>query len=275
VALWDAASAVERGKISGLGTNNIGIATSPDGRLLAVGDRARKVKVWDLAASLELTNFVAHSGAVFGLVFLEGGKILLTADSTSEIKRWEAGSWREISSWKMDNGVSAVDVSSDERFLAAAHGNGTVKVWGARTGHELATFDAHPASIPSVTFTPDAKLFITGGEDGAAKLWDTVSWKELAVLRGTLLGVHAVAVSRDGQRLVTGSNAREAVKIWDLSTRQEVLNLEGQGSQFSQAMFSHDGNTLVAVNIDGWAHVWHVPSLAEIEATERANAKAN
>ena len=64
-----------------------------------------------------------------------------------------------------------------------------------------------------MTFTPDALLFITGGEDGAAKLWETVTWKELAVLRGTLLGVHAVAVSRDGQRLVTGSNAREAVKI--------------------------------------------------------------
>jgi len=200
---------------------------------------------------------------------------LLTADSTSEIKRWEVGSWREISSWQMGRGVSAVDVSSDSRFLAAAYGNGTVKIWDARSGQELAMFEAHPASIPSVTFTPDATLFITGGEDGAAKLWDPATWKELAVLRGTLLGVHAVAVSRDGQRLVTGSNAREAVKIWDLSTRQEVLNLEGQGSQFSQALFSHDGNTLVALNIDGWAHLWHVPSLTEIEATERANAKSN
>ena len=275
VALWDAGSAVEREKIGGLGTNNIGIVTSPDGRLLAVGDRGRKVKVWDLAASKETTNFVAHSGAVSWLAFLEGGKVLLTADSTSEIKRWEVGSWRELSSWKMDSGVSAVDVSSDERFLAAAHGNGTVKVWDAKTGDELAAFDAHPASIPSVTFTPDARLFVTGGEDGAAKLWDTATWKELAALRGTLLGVHAVAVSRDGQRLVTGSNAREAVKIWDLSTRQEVLNLEGQGSQFSQAEFSHDGNTLVAVNIDGWAHFWHVPSFLEIEAIERANAKSN
>ena len=126
-----------------------------------------------------------------------------------------------------------------------------------------------------MTFTPDASVLITGGEDGAAKLWDTVTWKELAALRGTLLGVHAVAVSRDGQRLVTGSNAREAVKIWDLATRQEVLNLEGQGSQFGQTLFSHDGNTLVAVNIDGWAHVWHVPTLAEIEAIESANAKSN
>jgi len=222
-----------------------------------------------------VTNFVAHPGAIFGVVFLEGGKVLLTADSTSEVKRWEVGPWREISSWKMDYGVSAVDVSSDERFLAAGHQNGTVKIWDAKTGRELVAFDAHPAWIPSVAFTPDAKLFITGGEDGAAKLWDPSAWKELAVLRGTLLGVHAVAVSPDGERLVTGSNAKEAVKIWDLATRQEVLNLEGQGSQFSQAIFSPDGNTLVAVNIVGWAHVWHVPSLAEIETIERANAKSN
>jgi WD40 repeat protein/serine/threonine protein kinase len=274
-AFWDPLTVTEQGGIVALGTNNLRVAVSSDGTLLAAGDRARRLKVRSLVTGTELTNFIAHSGGVYPVKFLADDKVLLTGDSSGKIKRWEVATWREISSWEMDDGVSAVGVSSDERFLAAAHGNGTVTVWDAKTGQELAAFAAHPASIPSVAFTPDARLFITGGEDGAAKLWDTATWKELAALRGTLLGVHAVAVSRDGQRLITGSNAREAVKIWDLATRQEVLNLEGQGSQFSQAIFSHDGSTLVAVNIDGWAHVWHVPSLAEIEATEKANAKSN
>ena len=33
------------------------------------------------------------------------------------------------------------------------------------TEEKLAMFEAHPASIPSVTFTPDATLFITGDGD--------------------------------------------------------------------------------------------------------------
>ena len=115
----------------------------------------------------------------------------------------------------------------------------------------------------------------TGSEDGLTKLWDPETGQELTALRGTLLSVHSVTFSSDGQRLATGSNSKEAVKLWDLPTRQEVANLEGRGSFFYRTGFSPDGNVLVSVNIDGLFHIWHAPSLAEIEAVERANAKSN
>jgi WD40 repeat protein len=37
-----------------------------------------------------------------------------------------------------------------------------------------------------------------------------------------LLGVHGLAFSHDGYRLVTGSVGKEALKLWDLTTMQEV-----------------------------------------------------
>ena len=116
---------------------------------------------------------------------------------------------------------------------------------------------------------------ITGSEDGLTKLWNPQTGQELTALRGTLLSVHSVTVSFDGQRLATGSNAKEAVKLWDLPTRQEVANLEGHGSFFYRTGFSPDGNVLVSVNIDGLFHIWRAPSLTEIEAIETADAKTN
>ena len=115
----------------------------------------------------------------------------------------------------------------------------------------------------------------TASEDGLAKLWDPTTRKEKSVLKGHLLGVHSIGISPDGQRLATGSNAKEAIKVWDLSTHRELLNLEGRGAQFRQTIFSPDGNLLVSINGDGMLHVWRAPSLTEIETIELANAKPN
>jgi len=42
-------------------------------------------------------------------------------------------------------------------------------------------------------------------------------------LRGHMMAVHAVAFSRDGRRVITGGGPGEAVKIWDMATRQELI----------------------------------------------------
>ncbi|MHC4692875.1 MAG: WD40 repeat domain-containing protein [Planctomycetota bacterium] len=82
-------------------------------------------------------------------------------------------------------------------------------------------------------------------------------------------GAHAVAFSPDGRRLATGGDGREAVKLWDVSTRRELLRLPGQGTLFSYVAFSPDGIWLAACNYwEGKLHLWRAPSWEEIEAAE-------
>jgi len=82
-----------------------------------------------------------------------------------------------------------------------------------------------------------------------------------------------VIFSPDGKRLATGgSNPDDAVKLWDVDSWQEVLTLEGAGSQFSPTAFSHDGNAVGTLSGDGILHVWQAPSWEEITAAE-ANEK--
>jgi WD40 repeat protein len=59
------------------------------------------------------------------------------------------------------------------------------------------------------------------------------------------------------------------VKLWDLTTGQEVVTLEGTGMLFHFTRFSPDGNLIAAINGDGKAHLWRAPSWAEIEAAEK------
>jgi WD40 repeat protein len=71
--------------------------------------------------------------------------------------------------------------------------------------------------------------------------------------------------------LAAGSGGREAVKLWETVTWQEVLTLAGEGTMFRFVAFSPDGQTLMARNDQGLLHIWSAPSL---EAIEKADAAA-
>ena len=67
----------------------------------------------------------------------------------------------------------------------------------------------------AVTFSPDGKTVVTGGDDNTARIWD-LAGKQLAVLEGHTDSVRSVAFDPDGTTLFTGS-ADKTVKAWRVS----------------------------------------------------------
>jgi len=53
-----------------------------------------------------------------------------------------------------------------------------------------------------------------------------------------------------------------------------VLTLEGQGFIFEHTAFSSDGRMIGSANVQGILHLWRAPTWTEIEAAEKAEAKA-
>ena len=84
----------------------------------------------------------------------------------------------------------------------------------------------------------------------------------------------SAALSPDGKRLALGGFGRRAVTLWDIESQQELLALEGEGSNFWRSEFSPDGNVLASENMKGVLHLWRAPSWAEIEAAESQEAKS-
>ena len=96
------------------------------------------------------------------------------------------------------------------------------------------------------------------------RLCDAVTGELIADLRGYIR--RGVAFSKDGRRLISAGAGREAVKLWDVGTRQELLNLSGTGSILQQALWSADGDTIL-VGAGAW-QAWRAPSWEEIAAVE-------
>ncbi|MCH8119975.1 MAG: hypothetical protein IIC00_09635 [Planctomycetes bacterium] len=86
---------------------------------------------------------------------------------------------------------------------------------------------------------------------------------------------HSVAFSPDGQLLVTGSNGKGALMLWDVSTRQEIARFGTSVSPILRAVqFSPDGNIICAVDKEGTAYFLRAPSLDRINAIEAEQRRA-
>jgi WD40 repeat protein len=120
-----------------------------------------------------------------------------------------------------------------------------------------------------LAFSPDGKLFAAASDFGLAKVWETASRREVASIRSVLLGMHSLAFSPEGRRLAIGGNGAEAIKLWDLNSRHELLSLAASGTMFNATAFSSSGNVLGSLNREGVLHLWRAPSWAEIETAEK------
>jgi WD40 repeat protein len=81
-------------------------------------------------------------------------------------------------------------------------------------------------------------VFAVASHLGYARVWDTATWRQEATLGGFLNGANSVAFSPDGKRLAIGSGDKEAVKLYDTESWQDVLTLESQGLTSGEASFS-------------------------------------
>jgi WD40 repeat protein len=148
--------------------------------------------------------------------------------------------------------------------------------------HEIAFYDlAHPDREPRrlpgkhagamLAASPGGGLVALSTEAGLVRLFDPAKGEWIEDLHGHLNGAFGIAFSADGRRLISSSGGREALKLWDVGTRQELLTLGGTGGLLSGAMWTADGDVILAGA--PW-QAWRAPSWEEIAAAEaKSNAR--
>jgi hypothetical protein len=64
-----------------------------------------------------------------------------------------------------------VAFSPDGLRLASAHPDGTVRLWDADTGKQLAVLQGHTGEVLAVAFSPDGSRIASADKDGTVRLW--------------------------------------------------------------------------------------------------------
>ncbi len=86
----------------------------------------------------------------------------------------EVATGKDVWAEQQQTGIHAVAFSADGKRLASGHRDGTVRLWEAATGKELATFRGHRDEVRAVAFAPEGGLLASASNDTTVVVWAVV-----------------------------------------------------------------------------------------------------
>jgi predicted NACHT family NTPase len=234
------------------------VAFSPDGKLLATGDRDGIIGLWDIASGKELLNLASHTDSVCSITFSSNGQILASASSDTTVRLWDTytGECIKIFQGHTDR-VWSVAFSPDGQVLASSGADQTLKLWNIRTGECLKTFQRHTDWVWSIAFSSNGQILASGSPDQTVRLWNTQTGECFKILQGHTSWVQFVGFNPNNQ-LVASSSDDTTVKLWDVNTGNCIKTLQGHLDSVNSVAFSPNGQLLISGSTDRTIKIWDV-----------------
>ncbi|HEY3857603.1 MAG TPA: protein kinase [Verrucomicrobiae bacterium] len=267
VSRWSGADFQQHETLIETGVDISNPAFSPDGRLFAALT-TNGLRVWDVlhgemsAVRKELTGKIAP------ISFLDDGRKLITFSFADNVLHEVAvATGMEIQSWPAPASFQAFGLRPGEQECVALgyEGEANFRNLTSRSNEKLDIVIPEPSWA---NFSPDGKLFTVSSLLGYTCVWNAFTWKPVTTLGGLLNGANMSTFSPDGKRLAVSSLGKEALKLYDPESWQNVLTLECEGNGNPGAAFSPDGNSIGWMNDTGGLFIWRAPSWEEINAAE-------
>lgn len=291
--VWDVTTRQSR-TFKGHGSVIWSVAFSPDGLQLASGSYDQTVKLWDLAKPDQPNTIDAYTATVGNsLVFSADSKSLVVASPGKPVRVYDVETCAEIRGRRFDHRANHIMLSRDGKRLMSGEPWGSTKLWDFESGKQLKALSGlYPV------LSRDGRTLVFGSRDGQIRLWDIEKDKQSKVLdaHGSMCGGMLLSDGRtlasaemlkgtiklwdiptdtlrfteetgrmmwggsaesfDGKFLATGIGP--SVRVWDLTTFEELPPFEGHAADVLSVKFSSDGKRLVTGGQDGTVRLWDV-----------------
>jgi WD40 repeat protein len=164
-------------------------AISPDGVLVASGDRNGGLFVWEAETGRLYQELRGHGGAVTGLSWRSDSNILASCGNDGTIRLWEMENGSQVKSWGAHGGGSfMVEFCNDGNLVST--GRDKVAKLFKQDGGQIRAFAALPDLGLEVTYCDETKRVIVGDYSGVVRVYNATDGKligDLSVNPATLV----------------------------------------------------------------------------------------
>ena len=259
----------------------VSVAFDDTGSLLAAAARNGVVRIWSLPAGEELL-VILHDAPFSQVAFRpksdrgvsqeasHRGDQVLTASDDGHVRVIDLVSRTIAADWKCPPRVVSAAFGPDGKVVAALSSGGDVCIFDVTTPTRVRRLRGGEAGF-KLAFSGDGKRLAAATGDFAF-VWDVGSGRELlkathAASSETLTPrkwIVDVAISADGKFLTYAARGDSLVRLWNIDTQRQILELPHDNSVAAVA-FNRDGTRLGTGSHDGTARVWELPSGREVE----------
>jgi WD40 repeat protein len=245
----------------------ISVAISPDGSLLASGDRSGQIELrrthdWSL-----VEHSMRHSEGTRSLQFTSDGKYLVTAGDIS-VRIWDLANGQEKTTVIFTNRgpgfISCARLSPDGALIAAGTYSGKwVHVWEVSRAELVASFEGRFGGMRFVDFSPDGSKLAFSNGDSMIYLWDVHTRGVPRKIPTRHPTVAIVKFSPDG-RLLASSGSDDVIRLWSTQDWAETGRLHGHSNIPRAMTFSSDGRVLASGCSSGKIKLWNLSNQTEL-----------
>lgn len=263
----------------------VSIDFSPTGKLLASACRYGNLILWDVASRKKI---ITLESSYTQFAFSPDGNQLATV--RNKLRLWDIRNLKKIkeidtlpfnAGHNTEGWASAVDISSDGKWIVIGYSHGAINVWNLHTKQLIKKLETSFYQMNFLKFSPDNKFLTAGGPvlftDKNGKewvsngtngyiMWDLSSWQRHGgVQRGN---IDKLVFSPNGKMCVSANDepySGRGVELWSVETGAPITFLP---TQANDAEFSKDGNYLLTGGWDGIIHKWQLtPQQLELDNT--------
>ena len=266
------------------------LAVSPDEEFLAAG-YMKTIEFWHIPSRTRIRTFT-ESQYVISLAFSPIGECFVSTTTDGALYMWDVNRWEKRDRlYRHTEHILALAFHPDGKILVSASADGTAWVWDvARRSFVTSLSLAWPLApnlykgddkaieralkvaasnnqkarthgIWGITFSACGTL-LAGGLPNEIRLWDATTYETRMVILPPEESRRpfALAFSPCSRYLVSGSwwgfKDKVSIRLWDVTTGENVHTFWGHASDIQDLAFSPDGALLASAGYDGAILLW-------------------
>ncbi|CAB3977314.1 WD repeat-containing 3 [Paramuricea clavata] len=241
----------------------------PGDRHVVVGTKAGKLQIFDISSGALLESLDAHEGAVWSLALAPDKTLFASGSGDKDVKFWEFDlitdetysktskrlSICHVRTLKMTDDVLCVKFSPNQKFIAVALLDFTIKVFFSDTLKFFLSLYGHKLPVVSMDISSDSTFLVSGGADKNIKIWGLDFGdcrKSIFAHDDSVMAVQFVPKTH----YFFSASKDKTIKYWDADKFLHVMTLEGHHSEIWCLALSHDGEFIISGSHDKSLRLW-------------------